>query len=543
MSVSSVDWSTERHHASSTQQLYMRHRFLRTVQKFSPWLAVISIVTVLWGLPFLPAQPVAGLFLLQSCAYLIFIATSLAVVHRTWHHKRLTSLLMLVVMAGFLLQLYAMRSQLLSSDVEPLPLSALLLPGGNTLFDLVMSLFVLLACLLHRRQFNRSSQALLSIAVMMPVTGVLALAYHIPNAYGQISLLSSIGGSLCAAALLAKQITSTPMSYLLLLDDTGKHLRWIVCILFLCAIGLGALGVFFGHNPRLTPLLITLALICIMSIMTLTYYHKGVMHEQVLPPEDLAFASELESAIAQEEFYLVYQPQLDFKTGQLIGVEALIRWQHPQQGTVPPNQFIGVAELTGLIVPMGAWVLKAACAQVASWTTGVLSQAKVSVNVSPLQLNTECFAEYVLQVLQETGLAPERLVIELTESAFIHADCTRSERLQKLKQHGIKLAIDDFGTGYSCLSYLRDIPGDYLKVDRSFVNDIPGKERSEAVTSAIVVLGKNLHYQIVAEGVETEAQADYLKSLGCDLVQGFLYAKPMTAQALQAWVAEREALV
>jgi EAL domain-containing protein (putative c-di-GMP-specific phosphodiesterase class I) len=542
MSVSSVDWSTESHHASSTQQLYMRHRFLRTVQKFSPWLAMISIATVLWGLPFLPAQPVASLFLLQSSAYLIFIVASLAVVHHSWHQKQFISVLMLMVMASFFLQLYTSSHQVVFG-MGPLHLSGLTPLAGNTVFDLVMSLFVLLACLLHRGKFHRSSQALLSIAVMMPLTGLLAWAYHIPNAYGQISLLSSIGGSLCAAALLAKQITSTPMSYLLLLDDTGKHLRWIVCILFICAIGLGALGVFFGHNPRLTPLLITLALICIMSIMTLTYYHKGVMHEQVLPPENLAFASELESAIAQEEFYLVYQPQLDFKSGKLVGVEALIRWQHPVQGTVPPNQFIGVAELTGLIVPMGAWVLKAACAQVAAWTTGELSQAKVSVNVSPLQLNTECFAEYVLQVLQETGLAPERLVIELTESAFIHADCTGSERLQKLKQHGIKMAIDDFGTGYSCLAYLRDIPGDYLKVDRSFVHDIPGKERSEAVTSAIVVLGKNLHYQIVAEGVETEAQADYLKSLGCDLVQGFLYAKPMTAPALQAWVAEREAIV
>jgi len=144
-----------------------------------------------------------------------------------------------------------------------------------------------------------------------------------------------------------------------------------------------------------------------------------------------------------------------------------------------------------------------------------------------------------VQVLRETGLAAERLVIELTESAFVHSECKSMENLQALKRVGVKLAIDDFGTGYSCLAYLRDIPGDYLKVDRSFVNDVPGKERSEAVTSAIVVLGKNLHYQIVAEGVETEAQAEYLKGLGCDFVQGFLYAKPMTARALQEWVQVR----
>jgi EAL domain-containing protein (putative c-di-GMP-specific phosphodiesterase class I) len=158
------------------------------------------------------------------------------------------------------------------------------------------------------------------------------------------------------------------------------------------------------------------------------------------------------------------------------------------------------------------------------------------VNVSQLQLNSEGFTDYVIQVLRETGLAAERLVIELTESAFVHADCKSMENLLALKRTGVKLAIDDFGTGYSCLAYLRDIPGDYLKVDRSFVNDVPGKERSEAVTSAIVVLGKNLHYQIVAEGVETEAQAEYLKGLGCDFAQGFFYAKPMTARALQEWV-------
>jgi EAL domain-containing protein (putative c-di-GMP-specific phosphodiesterase class I) len=194
-----------------------------------------------------------------------------------------------------------------------------------------------------------------------------------------------------------------------------------------------------------------------------------------------------------------------------------------------------------LIVPMGAWVLKAACQQVAAWQEGALSKVKVSVNVSPIQLRSPGFADYVLQVLRETGLSAERLVIELTESALIHSDCKGTDSLQALKQLGVKLAIDDFGTGYSCLAYLRDIPGDYLKVDRSFVNDVPGKERSEAVTSAIVVLGKNLHYQIVAEGVETEAQAEYLKSLGCDLVQGYLYAKPMEEQALQQWVSARKA--
>ncbi len=252
--------------------------------------------------------------------------------------------------------------------------------------------------------------------------------------------------------------------------------------------------------------------------------------------ERILLTHDLRSAVANGELHLVYQPIFRLRDLGLIKAEALIRWQHPQHGVVPPNKFIGVAELTGLIVPMGAWVLKVACQQVAAWKTGDLSQVKVSVNVSPMQLRSPGFTDYVLQVLRETGLSADRLVIELTESALVHSDCKGTESLQALKQLGVKLAIDDFGTGYSCLAYLRDIPGDYLKVDRSFVNDVPGKERSEAVTSAIVVLGKNLHYQIVAEGVETQAQADYLKSLGCDLVQGFLYARPMEEKALQEWV-------
>lgn len=540
MSVPSIDWFTENVQECTTQRQYMRHRFLRTVQRQSPWLALASIFTVLFGFPLVPSTATFALAVVQSLGSLLLIVVSLRVVYDTWRWSRMTRLLISAILLWFFVQVYwllsshASYSHVFSTDNMSWDTS-----HRQIATDFILSLLVMLGYVLCHFRFNRTSQTILSIAILMPATGLLAQAYHIPDAYGQLSLLASVAGVLCAMSLIAKQVSQTPMSYLLLLDDTGQHLRWIVAALFLCAIALGGLGVLFGHDPQLTPLLITLALNAIVIIMTLNYYRKGVMHDQVLPPDELAFASELEAAIAHQEFYLDYQPQIDFLTGKLVGVEALIRWRHPQLGVVPPAKFIGVAELTGLIVPMGAWVLKAACQQVAAWKTGALSKVKVSVNVSPLQLRTPGFNDFVLQVLRETGLSPERLVIELTESAFVHSDCTGIEGLQALKQLGVKLAIDDFGTGYSCLAYLRDIPGDYLKVDRSFVNDVPGKERSEAVTSAIVVLGKNLHYQIVAEGVETQAQADYLKSLGCDLVQGYLYAKPMSEQALQDWVDER----
>ncbi len=540
MSPSSIDWSAVSIEACATQQQYMRHRFLRTVQKYAPWLAIASIVSVLLGFPWSHLHHTIELSVLQSTSYLIFITVSLQVIFDTRRGHPWVGWLIGFVLLGFSLQAgWRFSHHAAFNHFSSLQSFSSAVSHGQIATDFTMSLLVITSWGLCQLQYNKVSQAILSIAMLMPVTALLAQAYGIPDAYGQLSALSCLAGLCCASALLAKQVSQTSMSYLLLLDDTGKHLRWIISLLFVCAIFLGGVGVYFKHDYRLTPLIITLSLISVVSIMTFTYYRKGVMHEQVLPPEDLAFASELEAAIAHQEFYLVYQPQLDLTTGALVGVEALIRWRHPQQGVVPPVKFIGIAEVTGLIVPMGAWVLKAACQQVAAWKDGALSQVKVSVNVSPIQLRSTGFHAYVQQVLRETGLAADRLVIELTESAFVHTDDKGTAHLQALKQLGVKLAIDDFGTGYSCLAYLRDIPGDYLKVDRSFVNDVPGKERSEAVTSAIVVLGKNLHYQIVAEGVETQAQAEYLKSLGCDLVQGYLYAKPMEAEVLQQWVREK----
>ncbi|MFD0912226.1 putative bifunctional diguanylate cyclase/phosphodiesterase [Methylophilus luteus] len=516
----------------------MRHRFLRSVQKLAPWLAIASIVTVFLTFPFITFPNEYGLCIALSLSFLVFITVSLRTLHVTWRHQH-SSIISASVMLLFLAEIFLVVGSHRHIALNLAAAYPAVVRFDQLTPDLLMAALIMLASVLCHIQWSKCSQALLCIVMLLPVNGLLAWLYGIPDAYGQLSLLASLGGLLCAAALLAKQISQTSMSYLLLLDDSGRHLRWIVCILFLCAIVLGGVGVYFKHDPRVTPIIVTLSLIAIVSIMTTTYYRKGVVHEQVLPPEDLAFASELEAAIAHQEFYLVYQPQIDFNSGKLVGVEALIRWQHPQHGVVPPNRFIGVAELTGLIVPMGAWVLKAACQQVTAWQDGELAAAKVSVNVSPLQLQAEGFTDYVRQVLRETGLAAERLVIELTESAFVHSDCKSMQNLQALKRIGVKLAIDDFGTGYSCLAYLRDIPGDYLKVDRSFVNDVPGKERSEAVTSAIVVLGKNLHYQIVAEGVETEAQANYLRGLGCDFVQGFLYARPMPEHELQQWVQAR----
>lgn len=540
MAGSSIDWFNESIQGYTTQRQYMRHRFLRTVQKQSPWLALASVLTILLGLSLIPLQVAFEMNLLQTLGSFIFAAVSLRVVFEYWRWSLMTRLLLSVVLFWFFVQAYWLYSSH-ESYAHLLSNHRILLQAshGKIISDVVMSFLVMIGYLLCHFRFNRVSQTVLCVPILMPVTGLLAHAYQIPDAYGQLSILFAVAGVLCAMSLIAKQVLQTPLSYLLLLDETGQHLRWLIALMFLCAITLGSIVIFFGNDPRVTPLIITLGLNSIVVIITFNYYRKGVVHEQVLPPEGLMFASELEAAIANEEFYLDYQPQMDFASGQLVGVEALIRWQHPALGIVPPAKFISVAELTGLIVPMGAWVLQKACAEVATWKSGPLSNAKVSVNVSPLQLKSPGFHDYVSQVLKETGLAADRLVIELTESAFVHTDKKSSESLDALKRLGVKLAIDDFGTGYSCLAYLQDIPCDFLKVDRSFVHDVPGKSRSEAVTSAIVVLGKNLQYQILAEGVETEAQAEYLKGLGCDLVQGYLYAYPMSEAALHDWVNTR----
>lgn len=536
MSNFSVDWLAIKSPEYATQQQFMRHRFLRSIQSQAPLLAIVSIAAALLGLP-LAFQQDAGLWSAQALAYLIFMLVSVGVMLETLRSCRIMHLLSLAVLALLLCAVYAFVHNPAGVWLLGTALSA---PPGQTTTELCMAVLVVVAFVCYRYRWAMWSQCLLSIALFMPVTDLLASLYCIPEAYGQLSLLTSISGLFSAMALLAIQMSQTPISYLFLMDDSGRHLRWRVLIMSICAMALGGIGVLFKHDPKLTPVLITASLVLIVCTMTITYYRKGVMHEQVLPPGDLAFASELESAIAHQQFYLVFQPQINFQSGEVMGVEALIRWQHPQLGVVSPVKFIGVAERTGLIVPMGAWVLRAACMQAASWTAPGLVDLKVSVNVSPLQLRSPGFVAFVSNVLQETGLSAERLVLELTESAFVHNDSHGAETMLKLKQMGIKLAIDDFGTGYSCLAYLRDIPGDYLKVDRSFVRELPGQERSEAVTRAIVALGKSLHYQIVAEGVETEAQADFLKALGCDLVQGFLYAKPMPAEALHAWISVRE---
>jgi diguanylate cyclase (GGDEF)-like protein/PAS domain S-box-containing protein len=250
--------------------------------------------------------------------------------------------------------------------------------------------------------------------------------------------------------------------------------------------------------------------------------------------ERLALEGALRSALTHGEFELYYQPQVDLESGSVVGLEALIRWRHPILGMVLPDRFIHLAEETGLIVPIGAWVLRTACRQVRDWQQAGYGTMRIAVNLSARQFAQPGLVREIERVLEETGLAPGSLEIELTESLMM-VDVEAAIRIMgELKRMGVKLSIDDFGTGYSSLSYLRRFPVDVLKIDRSFVRDIAGSEDGAAMVGAIIALARGLRMRVIAEGVETEAELDYLKLRGCDEVQGHVYARAVSGAEVEA---------
>ncbi len=245
--------------------------------------------------------------------------------------------------------------------------------------------------------------------------------------------------------------------------------------------------------------------------------------------EQMNLESDLRKAIERGEFFLVYQPQIEIGSGRIIGMEALIRWQHPQLGIVLPNNFIPIAEKTGLILPIGEWVLRTSCSQTRRWQEAGLPKVSVAVNVSAVQFRQEGFCTMISRVLHETGLSPEYLELELTESLLLSNEDVMFSVLQELQEMGLTLAIDDFGTGYSSLSYLKHFPVNKLKIDRSFISDIATDSGDAAITTAIIFMAKSMNLKVIAEGVENEEQMSFLQEHQCDEVQGYLFSKPVIA--------------
>jgi predicted signal transduction protein with EAL and GGDEF domain len=242
--------------------------------------------------------------------------------------------------------------------------------------------------------------------------------------------------------------------------------------------------------------------------------------------ERIVLETHLTQALQRNEFSLQYQPKIAIATGKICGVEALLRWRNPQLGRVPPSAFIPVAEDTGLIVPIGKWVLKTACEQSAAWRRLGLPALGMAVNLSPRQFKDPALAQDVTETLRESGLEPQLLELEITEGMIMNSIDQAVQAATAIKKIGVRLAIDDFGTGYSSLSQLKRFPIDTLKIDRSFIRELPDNSEDMAITESIISLGKALGVNVVAEGVETAAQEAFLRTHGCDEIQGFLYGEP-----------------
>ncbi|AHJ13320.1 putative bifunctional diguanylate cyclase/phosphodiesterase [Sulfurospirillum multivorans] len=248
------------------------------------------------------------------------------------------------------------------------------------------------------------------------------------------------------------------------------------------------------------------------------------------------FDNDLKHAIENDEFILHYQPQINLHSNAIIGMEALVRWQHPVKGLLSPYNFIARAEETRLIIPLGLFIFKKALEQAKRWQDENFFNGIIAINISNVQIEEEDFIEQIEAIRQKIEVSALSIELEVTESSFMNNPMQSSKTLQKLENLGYKISIDDFGTGYSSLSYLKQLPLHKLKIDRSFIRDLPRDRDDQAISKAIIALGKTLELEVLAEGVETEEQKAFLIDNGCDSMQGFLFAKPMSAEALESFL-------
>jgi diguanylate cyclase (GGDEF)-like protein len=284
------------------------------------------------------------------------------------------------------------------------------------------------------------------------------------------------------------------------------------------------------------------------TAMTQAKQHGGDQYEfysaafNIGSSDRLALQASLRHALEREELQVYYQPQVNLKTGEIIGAEALVRWQHPERGLVSPDKFIPLAEETGLIVPIGEWVLQTACKQTKHWQTAGFPSLRVAVNLSSRQFSQIDLRKQLVQILMDTGLDPKFIELELTESMLVQNTEVAIRRLNALKSLGVEIAIDDFGTGYSSLSYLQQFPFDILKIDRCFIRNITENANNAAITKAIIEMAKSLNLKLIAEGVETEAELSFVCKHQCDAMQGYLFSRPVPAHDFEQLLSIRKRL-
>jgi diguanylate cyclase (GGDEF)-like protein len=267
-------------------------------------------------------------------------------------------------------------------------------------------------------------------------------------------------------------------------------------------------------------------------------YYESTMESAL--SDRLKLENDLRRALERDEITVFYQSVIDTASGRIAGVEALVRWLHPEQGIISPAEFIPIAEETGLILPLGERVLRSACFQARTWLDNGLDDLHVAVNLSARQLEQPDLREIVQRALADSGLPPSALVLEITESVLMAHAAENIDLLRDLRNLGIKLSIDDFGTGYSSLSYLKHLPANTLKIDRSFIQDIPDDEDAVAIVTGILALAHSLRMNVVAEGVETVAQQETLARLKCDQLQGYLFSKPLPAEVIETQLSTRK---
>ncbi len=263
------------------------------------------------------------------------------------------------------------------------------------------------------------------------------------------------------------------------------------------------------------------------------------MNAQAL--ERLGLENSLRKALSQNELVLHYQPQIDARSGAIVGVEALVRWQHPERGLLSPAHFISVAEMSGLIVPIGEWILRTACRQLKTWQRKVDQEFTVAVNLSARQFQQPDLVDMIRSAVHETGIEPSSLEVEITESNAMQNAENTMYILRELKTLGVRISMDDFGTGYSSLNYLKRFPIDTLKLDKSFINDITTDASDAAIVSAVIQMAHSLSLHVTAEGVERQDQLEFLRRQNCDTIQGYLFSKPLPADQLEAFIHERKA--
>jgi len=259
---------------------------------------------------------------------------------------------------------------------------------------------------------------------------------------------------------------------------------------------------------------------------TFEFYRPGMSDQSM---RHVALVSDLKEALARQQFIVHYQPQFDLAGGGIVGMEALVRWQHPDKGLIPPDHFIPVAEDAGMISELGEWVLRTACQQMVAWKQQGMALRQIAVNVSPKQFHDETFYSRVVGIIADTGCAPECIDIEITESTILDTSRDNLGTLQQLRALGFGVAIDDFGTGHSSLSRLKHLPVSKLKIDISFIQSLPDDASDQAIVRAIIALGNGLGLTVLAEGIEREQQRDFLRDAGCTVGQGYLYSRPLPA--------------